>query len=102
VLILTRAVSGVISEGFITIVQPAANAGATFQALGASFSQVSESNRYHSPHVDRIIPGNSYETDFKIRTSPETETKCIYICPQTPIGSCLVKANLVALSTSID
>lgn len=37
----TSAVSGVISEGFITIVHPTANAGATFHALDGTSSGVS-------------------------------------------------------------
>ena len=59
---LTRAVSGVISEGFITMVQPHASAGATFhdlQARGEMRLRLTVAG--YIPHVDRVVPGDSVE-----------------------------------------
>ena len=51
------------SEGFMTIVQPTASAGATFQALEALSSIIGGDREAYasddSPHHDRIIPRSS-------------------------------------------
>lgn len=60
--ILTRAVRGVNSDGFITMVQPTARAGATFQALGEMMSLANERHYVtlnSVPHVYRIVPRNA-------------------------------------------
>ena len=56
----TSAVSGVSSEGFMTMVQPTANAGATFHALRDVFKQRGDHKKgINSPHVDGIVPRNA-------------------------------------------
>lgn len=57
-----RAVRGVISDGFITIVQPHARAGATFHALTCSKEghQVQVLDIY-LPHVNRVVPRNAVQ-----------------------------------------
>lgn len=64
----TNAVSGVNSLGFMTIVQPHARAGATFQALCTSdlrepTNAVKSKRRRDVPHLDRIIPGDAGGAD---------------------------------------
>ena len=65
---LTKAVRGVNSDGFITIVHPTASAGATFQALvvwqAISSDELGDTRRFDSPHVDRVVP---WDTDVCIQ-----------------------------------
>lgn len=53
------AVKGVSSEGFITIVQPHARAGATFHALVKISSFRPRYINSNIPHIDRVIPWNT-------------------------------------------
>lgn len=57
-MVLTNAVRGVSSEGFMTIVHPQARAGATFQDLGRHEGSVSGTGMGEAclPHVDWIVP----------------------------------------------
>jgi hypothetical protein len=51
VIIRTRAVRGVNSDGFITIVHPAANAGATFHALIDELAMDSQNLKGTAYHI---------------------------------------------------
>jgi hypothetical protein len=65
---LTKAVRGVNSDGFITIVHPTASAGATFQALcvwqAISSDELGDIHCFYPPHVDRVVP---WDTDVCVR-----------------------------------
>lgn len=53
---LTSAVKGVSSDGFMMTVQPAARAGAVFQALRSFSRDDNLLPSMHLPHLDRIVP----------------------------------------------
>ena len=55
----TKAVKGVNSEGFITIVHPAANAGATFQALKVFRGRKVSFYPLRLPYQDGVVPGDA-------------------------------------------